>query len=398
MKKTNIIAMALAGLAALPVIAAEDSKPMAGDILQGINMFTPEEGNPACKVKANENYGTQWYADLAYGYWHGRNTAEDMGRNANLFLVHAALNQRLIENSVHGGTWLRVEFSGSWGLDSDSARSDRMLTDAYNTATYPHVDIYGAHDGVLPEVALMQYFNGKRSCVIAGMVNLTNYFDCVGIANDSFSSFTNDGFVNSSVLCLPDANLGVVLQHELDASSYAMVALSSEANSYGDNPFKFHGDDSFLLVGEYGRQILDGSATLRINPFYRYIDNMDGTSSNNAGLAASVEYEVNDQLTVYTRSGWAARQELGNGFDFSCGAHIKVLPSREDDFLGVAFGAFKPTSPADNKREYVAEAMYSLQVNDYFKLVPHIQYIARPAYAPENSDAVLMGVQGVLSF
>ena len=63
MKKTNIIAMALVGLAALPVIAADDSKPTAGELLQGINMFTPEEGDPAYKITANEKYGTQWYVD-----------------------------------------------------------------------------------------------------------------------------------------------------------------------------------------------------------------------------------------------------------------------------------------------------------------------------------------------
>ena len=68
MKTTNIIAMALVGLAALPVIAADDSKPTAGELLQGINMFTPEEGDPACKITANEKYGTQWYVDAAYGY------------------------------------------------------------------------------------------------------------------------------------------------------------------------------------------------------------------------------------------------------------------------------------------------------------------------------------------
>ena len=107
--------MALAGLAALPVIAAEASEPTAGEILQGINMFTPEEGDPAYKVKANEQYGTQWAVDMAYGYWHSNNTSPDVHDNANLFLIHAQLNQRLIEDNMNGGTWLRVEFSGSWG-------------------------------------------------------------------------------------------------------------------------------------------------------------------------------------------------------------------------------------------------------------------------------------------
>ena len=388
--------MALAGLMTLPVIAGEASEPTAGELLQGINMFTPEEGDPACKVTANEKYGTQWAVDMAYGYWHSNNTSPDVHDNANLFLIHAQLNQRLIEDSVNGGTWLRAEFSGSWGLDKSSARSATLFSDGYGDVNGVHADIYGTRDGVIPELALMHYFAGKRACIIAGMVNLTNYFDAVGPANDSFASFTNCGFINSSVLALPDANLGSVVQVELNRESYAMLGFSREVAGYRQNPFR--SGSGYLLVGEYGRMLADGATTIRLNPFYRYIDNMDGTSSNNVGLAGSIEHEVCDSLSVYSRAGWAARQEAGNGFDFTCGANVKLIPSREDDFLGLAFGVFKGASPVDNDREYVAEAMYSLQLNDYFKLVPHIQYIANPAYDPDNSDVVIMGVQGVFSF
>ena len=397
MMKKNIIALAMAGLMATPVIAEDASKPQAGDLLQGINMFTPEEGDPAYKVTANEKYGTQWYADLAYGYWHSHNASNEVHSNANLALLHAALNQRIIKDDVNGGTWLRVELSGSWGLDHESARTDKLLTDGFNSVTYPHVDVYGGHDLVIPELAVMQYLAGKRVCVIAGMVNLTNYFDAVSIANDSFSGFTNDAFVNSSVLYLPDANLGAIVQAEINDKSYAMVALSRETTTYGDNPFS-GGADNYLLVGEYGRLLADGNATLRLNPFYRHIDDMDGSTSTNAGLAASIEYTLNDNVTVFARSGFGLKDEYGNAFDFSCGAHFNNIPYREDDVLGVACGVFKPCAPAEQNRELVAEAYYSFQVNDYFKIIPHVQYIANPAYDSENSDAVFVGVQGVISF
>ncbi|MFR4436504.1 MAG: hypothetical protein ACLT8C_02060 [Akkermansia muciniphila] len=89
---------------ALPVIA-QDSTPAVGDILQGINMFTPEEGDPAYKVKANEKYGTQWGVDMAYGLWNTEKVS-DVKRHNNLALLHAQLNQRLIEDKANGGTWL----------------------------------------------------------------------------------------------------------------------------------------------------------------------------------------------------------------------------------------------------------------------------------------------------
>ena len=48
-------------------------------------------------------------------------------------------------------------------------------------------------------------------------------------------------------------------------------------------------------------------------------------------------------------------------------------------------------------REQVLEVMYSFQVNDYFKVVPHFQYIANPAYST-SSENILWGVQAVFSF
>ena len=398
MNHKSILALALAGMLAAPAIANDTAAP--GDLLEDINMYAPEEGEPACKIKANENYGTQWAIDVAYGYWHSKNAQPGYNNNANLTLLRAYLVQRLVEDNVNGGTWIRAEFSGTWGLDKSSAKSDRVFTDAFWSATDPHFDNFGPHDGVIPELAIMHYFAGKRACIIAGMVNLANYFDCVSIANDSFSSFTNEGFNNSTVLGLPDANAGAVLQVELDRSSYGMLAFSRETTSYGHNPFTDSGS-SYLLIGEYGRSILDGAATIRFNPFFRHVEDVDG-HCNNFGLAASIEYEVSDELIVYSRAGWSARQQLGNGFDFSCGAHIKLVPSREDDYLGVALGIFKGCNSAEeptaHNREFVAEAMYCFQVNDYLKLIPHIQYIANPAYDADNSDALLTGVQAVLSF
>lgn len=394
MTHKHILALSLAALTAT-TSAAQDA-PARGELLEGINMFVPDEGEPAWKLKANEKYGTQWYADLAYGYWHSKKTRSDYNNNANMFLVHAALNQRLIKDDINGGTWLRAEFSGSWGLDKSSAKSDRLFTDAFGSTNWIHTDDYGPHDGVIPELAIMQYFAGKRACIIAGMVNLTNYFDCVSIANDSFSSFVNSGFVNSSVLALPDANAGAVLQFEINPVSYAMLGFSRETNSYGHNPFSSSGC-SYLVVGEYGHTFRDGATTIRINPFFRQVEEEDA-KRHNFGLAASVEHSVNDYVTIYARSGFGHKQELGNAFDFTCGANLKLIPSREDDFLGVAFGVFKPCTPADNNREIVLEAMYSLQLNDYFKLVPHVQYIANPAYDANTNEELITGIQAVFSF
>ena len=406
----NIIAMAMTGLLALPVLA-QDEAPAVGDLLQGINMFTPEEGDPDYKIKAHERYGTEWYVDTAYAYWQPHKAISGTNLHNHFFLLHAALNQRLIQDEVNGGTWLRAELSGSWALDGRSAKKSSLFADGFGSVSYPHCDIYGPADAVIPELAVMHYFNNKRSCIIGGMVNLTNYFDCVSIANDSFSSFANCVFINTTIVPLTDANLGVVYQQELTPADYVMGALSRTDSTYRSNPFRWSDGHGYVLVGEWGHTFADGDATFRLTPFYQSIDNDGATNERNWGVAASIEYTVCDACTVYTRTGLARYDELGNAAELSLGTHLKLIPGREDDFLGISYGIFKgarnnETAPAyideesgrpGHKHEQVVELVYNLQINDYLRIMPHYQFIQNPAYRSASSESI-WGVQSVFSF
>ncbi len=405
MKTKTIIQSILAGLVAMPSLSLAGESPQPGDILEGINMFTPEDGDAAYKVKAHEKYGAQWGLDIAYGYWGAHRASVDTPCNNNLALIHGQLNQRLIKNDVDGGTWLRVELSGSWALDPSSERANGSTTfvEGFGATTSVHPDVMGPHDLFFPEVALMQYFAGKRACIIAGVVNLTNYFDAVSIANDSFSSFVNSGFVNSTILPLVDSNAGAVLQVELGKSNYVMAAVSRTGVEMGYDPFNGR-SDGYVVVGEYGHLFREGKGVIRLNPFFQMIDEErdDGAHHRrNAGLVGSVEFSPSDRVTVYARAGFGAKQALGNSAELSFGAHLHPFSRRADDFVGLSYGVFKGANSADepteHSRESVLELMYNLQLTSWLKVVPHLQYIHNPAYSA-NSDACIFGVQGVFSF
>lgn len=411
MKSAHLIALSMTALLTSSALAD------TGDILDGINMFTPCEDTPAYKTAANEKYGTQWAADVAYGYWNTHRAADGVpGHHRNMALLHAQLNQRLIADEVNGGTWLRAEVSGSWGLDKRTASNDSDLNGSYGSATDVHGDFFGPHHGGVPELALMQYLKGKRLCVIGGMVNLTNYFDAVSMANDSFSGFANTAFMNSTVLPLVDSNLGAVIQYELNDKNYVMAAASRTGNDFtatSPDPFKSANKDGFTLVGEYGHIFGEGEGVLRLNPFYQRFDSkcFDGHNHHTAGLAGSLEWTFNDSVSAFARAGFAAKQQYGTAAELTAGVNLHLLPSRADDFLGLAAGVIKGQSPygawdeeteepiggQNHRREYVVEAMYSFQVNDYLKIVPHAEYISRPAYSA-LSDEALFGVQTVFSF
>ncbi len=408
MNKTNITATVLAALLSLPAIASGDSKPQAegapGALLQDINMFTPEDGDPAVKHRAHERYGTQWAADLAYAFWGTHKALPGTRHKNNYALLHAQVNQRLLENTS-GGTWLRVEFSGSWALDRATRNAERRGNDFVSgtgLGTGGHADMYGANGFYIPELALMHYTAGGRACVIAGMVNLTNYFDAVGMANDSFANFTNTGFVNSTILPLTDSNLAAMVQYEVSPNSYVMAAATRTGCEMGHNPFD-PATDGFALVAEYGHLFAEGAATWRFTPFYESVEHL-GRDRSRMGFATSIEYTPCEPLTVYARAGLATHQNLGGTAEWSCGATYKPFAWREDDFIGLSWGLFKHRNsdetgePTAHAREHVLELMYNWQLNRHVKIVPHLQYIHHPAYRNDVSHASIFGVQAVLSF
>ncbi len=408
MNTKNITTMALAGFLLLSASASGDSKPQAeerGALLQDINMFPPEEGDPGFKIKASERYGTQWVVDAAYAFWGTHRALPGTRHKNNYALLHAQVNQRLAEDSRNGGTWLRAEFSGSWALDAatrSAERNGRGFVSGIGLGTEGHADMYGANGFFIPELALMHYAQGGRLCVIAGLVNLTNYFDAVGIANDSFASFTNTGFVNSTILPLVDSNLAAMVQYELSADSYVMAAASRTGCEMGDNPFHPN-TDGYALVAEYGHIFADGAATWRLSPFYECVE-FNGRHRSRTGFATSLEYTPWEPLTLYARAGLATHQTLGSSAEFSCGAPCTPFANRENDFIGLSCGLFKHRNSAEtgeptaHGREHVLELMYNWQLCSHVKIVPHIQYIHHPAYRTDTSHASLFGVQTVVSF
>ncbi len=157
----------------------------------------------------------------------------------------------------------------------------------------------------------------------------------MGIANDSFASFTNTGFVNSTILPLVDSNLGAIFQY-------------------------VPGDDSYALVLEYGR--------VEYTPWDATHQNLGGTAEYSCGA---------------TFKPFSAREDDFIGLSYGLFKHRNSTEKEE---------------PTAHNREHVLELMYNFQLNDHVKIVPHYQYIHHPAYRADISHASLFGLQTVISF
>lgn len=370
----------------------------SSDIFDG-NLFAPEEDGPAYKVTLDEKAGLQFAGDMAVGYWGLGDSAPGASTSSVYYLFHGQGAKQIVKDDINGGVWFRFEVSASLALDEHTRHAELDFNEGVGAGTDAHADIFGPNKVLIPELVLIQFFNKKKTAVTYGMVNLTNHFDAVGIANDSFGSFTNTGLVNSTILPLVDSNLGGIIQQEINENSYVMAAVARTCTESGYNPFR--SGRGIAAVGEYAYTFADGDATVRINPFFDAVD-VDGKTDNNWGLVGSIEYAVSDNTTVYARTGFSGDDELGNAFELSFGTHIAPFASRPDDIFGIAYCFTKPAgcdaedSEVSNS-ENVLEVIYSYQVCDSVKVVPHFQYIHGGAESVEK-DQCIFGVQTVFSF
>jgi len=398
MKKLLLSAALFLGLCA-NMTPAQDT-PAPGNIVYDTNMFPAGESAPAFKRAADEKWGTQWFFELVYGFWALDNAMPGYNNTNHVAILYAILNQRLIQDDINGGTWLRMDIAGSWGLDRASASESSFYVNGIGMCSGLHTDILGPHDLALLEVSVKHFLAGKRVAITAGMIKLNNYMDRVGHAR-----FTNDNFESSGVLPLPYNNLAIVVQGEIDRRNWVTGAITRMGTPWGSNPFNAKHANGYAIVGEYGHIFADGNATARISPFFCSQDTpgRDGNDHqhNAVGIFGSIEYTVNHMAKVYARAGIASGDYQRCSQEFSAGATLHLTPSRPNDYLGLGFGIFKgadtATSSLVNEYEKVLECMYRVQLSQYFYLAPYFQLINDPAYRDTNY-ASATGIQAGFVF
>lgn len=363
-------------------------------------MFAPGENGPEFKKQLNEKTGTQFIFDLVYGYWALDNGMPGYTKDTNIAILYTILNQRLFRDDVNGGTWLRVDLAGSWGLDNQSDAPSSLYVGGMGMCSGLHTDVLDAHDAALLEVSVKQFFARKRAMVAAGMIKLNNYFDRV-----SHARFTNDNFESSGVLPLPYNNLALVGQYELNRDNWVTAAITRMGVRWGMNPFNADHANGYAVVGEWGHLFHEGKGKVRLSPFFCSQDGLgkDGRmhDRNAVGIFGSVEYQLNDFVRVYGRAGWASGDYLRCTAEASVGATINLIPSRPNDYLGVGIGFFKGAESGANalvnEFEKIVELMYRYQINDYLYTSVYYHMIMEAAYR-DKDFAAATGLQVGICF
>lgn len=386
----------LALLAAGGVCTASGS----GKFFYDGGLMLPGDNAPAYKKALFEKTGTSFAAELGLGYWAIDHQADGFNSNNYIAKVWARADQRIIKDDVHGGTWLRADAMGSWGLDHDTASQQRFFDGGFQSATWHNTDLFGPANFYLMNLTLKQYFHHKRVCFNGGIIWMSQYFDRI-----SHARFANDAFEKSPVLPLVYQAPGAVLQVEVNEDNFATLALVGTGVPAGQNPFDFSNTIGYAVVGEWGHEFAEDKGIWRIAPFFTSEDAPDAAGRdkerNAVGIMAGVEYQVNDLAKVYARLGWASSEYQRCRKEAMVGTTLRLMPSRPDDYLGIGFGIYKgadtDTQDLVNEFEKVLEVTYNVKLNSYFTIAPYYQVYFDPAY--RNVSAIsATGVQVHFSF
>lgn len=392
--------LAAAGVGSSAVAGEAAAEPQRYHVFYDGELMIPGEDAPAYKKAIYNATGTAFGVELGVGLWAIDNQAPGYNSNNAVGLLWARVDQRLIEDNVNGGTWLRADVMGSWGLDHDTADQQNFFDGGFGSATWHNTDLFGPADCYLLNLTLKQYFYQKRVCFNGGIIWMSQYFDRI-----SHARFANDAFEKSPVLPLVWQAPGAVLQVEVNEDNFATLALVGTGVPGGQNPYNFDNTFGYAVVGEWGHEFAEDKGIWRVAPFFTSEDaaTADGRERerNAVGIMTGVEYQVNDIAKVYARLAWASGEYQRCRKEAMVGTTLRVNPRRPQDYLGVGFGIYKgadtDTKKLVNEFEKVLECTYRVKVNDNLSFAPYYQVYFDPAYRNVNTVSAT-GVQAHFSF
>ncbi len=223
----------------------------------------------------------------------------------------------------------------------------------------------------------------------AGKIDLTNYFDNNGVANDETSQFISAAFVNSAALPAPGSTPGIRVRSTLLSRIYLQFGLSSADNS-GDNVL-----NELIKMGSVGFKVFpddDYEANVRI---YGYLH---PSAENGNGYGLSFDQNMPAGLSIFAR--WNHNEpKLARWFGiakaWSVGARLITSLSEDKLVFSAAYGETSPAS-ATLMNELLFEFYMRYHLNKWVHVTTHVQYLRHAQGLPV--DLSLIGIRTQFNF
>lgn len=230
---------------------------------------------------------------------------------------------------------------------------------------------------------------GQQVGLVAGKIDLTNYFDSNAVANDETTMFITSAFVNNLALEVPHNGPGAVSIYEMENGLNFRLGLQS-ADS--DNMGLGIGD-SFYGIGEVGLRT-EGLFGKEGN--YRLWFKINGDRDGKKGIGISMDQQLTQKLFAFARYGINETNGADIKYAWSTGAELhQPFPRREKDSTAFAFGYSKAD---DGIKEYATEIYYRFVLNRHVAITPLFQAVFNPAGLMDTDVMTLFGIRTQIEF
>lgn len=204
--------------------------------------------------------------------------------------------------------------------------------------------------------------------VIAGKIDLTNYFDNNASANDETMQFISGAFVNSAAFAVPGNAPGLRLRTTLLNRFHFQVGISNVNNSGTDLL------EEIYRIASLGFTLFPGSDFESNLRFYGY---QHPLADDTAGWGISFDKVVFGKYNIFARYGRndsKVADYWGIQTAWSAGTRFVKQIAGQTTALGLAYG--ENTSSQDFlKKERIMEIYARRQLNKWTQLSPHVQIV-----------------------
>jgi hypothetical protein len=239
-------------------------------------------------------------------------------------------------------------------------------------------------------------FKIKFVVITAGKIDLTNYFDPNSVANDEYSQFLSNGFVNNSSLVIPLNTPGVVFSFDLPKGILMRFGVSSLDNS---------GDDIFRNLYRIAQISKDFGLKNRQAGAIRFLIYDNPRMNDGLGFGISADARVVDKVYAFGRYGKnidSLAIDFGINKSYSMGLQMRNYPVSLLKDLAVTIGAgynivhaSPPESIQEEERSFEAYVRFSIK--DKFYVSPHYQFI-RGGRGIRDNDINILGLRTKIAF
>ena len=260
-------------------------------------------------------------------------------------------------------------------------------------------DINGSGRSYLLEARYAHTFTfgeGNRIQLAAGIIDPSAFLNTNAYANDEFTQFSNQAFVNARNLLLPAYDWGGALVWEVGDWTFSGVGMSVAENEDGA-PYNWSGAEvAYHLDSHLG----EGTYRILYSATSQDFSDESGTGQEPlSGLILSFDQALGEIVGIFVRAAWQLTDGAGtyqSGYEGGCELDGRAW-GREADNIGIAYGHAHGGN-SEIFQSDVVEAYYRFAVSDTLALTLDVQWMKDSYRNAEDISGWIPGIRAVAQF